>query len=58
MMAGSDVDKSDPAEVVRLALDGIEAGAFEVVADESSAQVKAALAADPRTLYGPALARP
>jgi NAD(P)-dependent dehydrogenase (short-subunit alcohol dehydrogenase family) len=58
MMAGSDVDKSDPADVVRLALDGIEAGAFEVVADESSAQVKAALAADPRTLYGPVLARP
>jgi NAD(P)-dependent dehydrogenase (short-subunit alcohol dehydrogenase family) len=43
MMAGFDVPKLDPAEVVRAALDGIEKGAREVLADETSAQAKAAL---------------
>jgi short-subunit dehydrogenase len=52
MMAGFEVEKSDPAEVVRLALDGIEAGATEVLADEASAQAKAALAADLSTAPG------
>jgi NAD(P)-dependent dehydrogenase (short-subunit alcohol dehydrogenase family) len=51
MMAGFDIDKADPAEIARLALDGIEAGAIEVIADEATAQVKAALAGDPRELY-------
>lgn len=51
MMAGFDVDKSDPAQVVRAALDGVAAGAFEVLADDASARVKAALAADPRAFY-------
>jgi NAD(P)-dependent dehydrogenase (short-subunit alcohol dehydrogenase family) len=51
MMAGFDIKKADPAVIVRLALDGIEAGAIEVVADEATAQVKAALAGDPRLLY-------
>jgi len=51
MMAGFDIDKADPAEIVRAALDGIETGAIEVLADEGTAQVKAALAGDPRALY-------
>lgn len=51
MMAGYDVPKSDPAAVVRAALDGVEAGRLEVLADEGSVQVKAALAADPSALY-------
>jgi hypothetical protein len=51
MMAGFDIEKTDPAVIVRQALDGIEAGAIEVVADEATAQVKAALAGDPRLLY-------
>jgi NAD(P)-dependent dehydrogenase (short-subunit alcohol dehydrogenase family) len=51
MMAGFDIEKADPADIVRLALDGIEAGAIEVVADEGTAQTKAALAGDPRLLY-------
>lgn len=37
MSAGYDGDKVDPAEVVRAALDGVEAGKLEVVADEWSA---------------------
>lgn len=51
MMAGWDVPKNDPADVVRAALDGIEAGQREVLADADSVQVKAALAADPVVLY-------
>ena len=51
MMAGFDVPKNDPADVVRAALDGIEANKLEVLADEASAGVKAALAADPSALY-------
>lgn len=51
MMAGWDIEKNDPAHVVRLALDGIEAGSLEIVADEDTAQSKAALSADPAITY-------
>ncbi|MEU1590756.1 SDR family oxidoreductase [Micromonospora sp. NPDC005710] len=51
MMAGYDGDKMDPADVVRAALDGIEAGRVEVLADEWSAYVKASLAKDPSEFY-------
>ncbi|GAA0900780.1 SDR family oxidoreductase [Virgisporangium ochraceum] len=47
MMAGYEGEKSDPAEIVRIALDGLEAGRVEVVADAWSAHIKAALAKDP-----------
>ena len=45
MMAGWDIPKNDPADVVRAALDGLEAGATEVIADQDTADAKAALAA-------------
>ncbi|MGW6054980.1 SDR family oxidoreductase [Streptomyces sp. NPDC055189] len=51
MMAGWDIEKNDPADVVRAGLDGVEARAFEVLADEASVQLKAALSADPSVLY-------
>ncbi|MFC3500598.1 SDR family oxidoreductase [Micromonospora krabiensis] len=51
MMADYDGEKGDPADVVRAALDGIEADKLEVVADEWSAHVKASLAADPSAFY-------
>jgi NAD(P)-dependent dehydrogenase (short-subunit alcohol dehydrogenase family) len=51
MMAGWDVEKNDPAEVVRAALDGVEAGRLEVLADDASTQLKAALSAEPSVLY-------
>ncbi|GAA3911499.1 SDR family oxidoreductase [Actinoplanes auranticolor] len=51
MMAGFDIEKTDPAVIARAALDGIEAGVLEVIADEATAEVKAALAGDPRVLY-------
>ncbi|GAB2842183.1 SDR family oxidoreductase [Actinoallomurus bryophytorum] len=51
MMAAYDVDKLDPADVVRAALDGVQAGALEILVDDASRQVKAALALDPSALY-------
>lgn len=44
MMAGSDIPKSDPAAVAAMTLDGVAAGAFEVLADDLSRGVQAGLA--------------
>ncbi|HEX4252779.1 MAG TPA: SDR family oxidoreductase, partial [Pseudonocardia sp.] len=43
MAAHVEGPKSDPAAIANLALDGVEAGEFEVVADEVSRTVKASL---------------
>jgi NAD(P)-dependent dehydrogenase (short-subunit alcohol dehydrogenase family) len=51
MMAGWDIPKNDPADVVRAALDGLQAGALEVLADQESIDAKAALGADPAEVY-------
>lgn len=51
LTAGYEGEKADPAEIVRAALDGFEAGDYEVVADAWSAHVKASLADDPRLFY-------
>ena len=53
MMAGYTGPMSDPADVVRTALDGVQAGDWEVLVDDWSRGVKAALAADPREFYAP-----
>jgi NAD(P)-dependent dehydrogenase (short-subunit alcohol dehydrogenase family) len=45
MTAAWDIPKNDPADVVRQALDGIEAGAHEVIADEDTAATKLQLSA-------------
>jgi NAD(P)-dependent dehydrogenase (short-subunit alcohol dehydrogenase family) len=47
MMAGWDIPKNDPADVVRQALDGLEADALEVIADADTAETKAQLSAEP-----------
>jgi NAD(P)-dependent dehydrogenase (short-subunit alcohol dehydrogenase family) len=51
MTATHDAPKLPPQEVAERALDGIESGAFEVLADDLSRQVKAGLAADLPALY-------
>jgi NAD(P)-dependent dehydrogenase (short-subunit alcohol dehydrogenase family) len=51
MMAGWDIPKNDPADVVRQALDGLEAGHLEIIADRDTALAKAALGADPALVY-------
>ncbi|WP_020121929.1 SDR family oxidoreductase [Streptomyces canus] len=48
MMDRFDVPKMKPADVARIALDGIESGVFEVIVDDFTAMVKASLADDPR----------
>jgi hypothetical protein len=51
MMAGWDIEKVDPADVVRAALDGIESGQLEILVDEPAASAKARLALDPQLAY-------
>ncbi len=51
MVADVTSPKNDPADVVRQAYAGLEAGEFEVLADEASARVKQGLAAPITTLY-------
>ncbi len=51
MTAGLDVPKNDPAVIVAAIYDGLEAGAHEVLADETSRQVRAALSLPVETLY-------
>ena len=43
MARGLDAPKSSPADVARVTLDGVEAGAFEVLADDISQQIKQSL---------------
>jgi NAD(P)-dependent dehydrogenase (short-subunit alcohol dehydrogenase family) len=43
MTRGLDVPKSSPADVARAALEGVAAGAFEVLADDVSRQIKQSL---------------
>ncbi|MEU0031571.1 SDR family oxidoreductase [Streptomyces sp. NPDC006335] len=51
MTAKIDAPKVTPESVAAQALDGIESGAFEVLADDLTRQVKAGLAADLAALY-------
>jgi NAD(P)-dependent dehydrogenase (short-subunit alcohol dehydrogenase family) len=51
MTAKIDAPKVTPESVAAQALDGIESGAHEVLADDLSRQVKAGLAADLTALY-------
>ena len=44
-MTHLDVPKSDPALVAKLAIDGIEAGDAEIIADETSKRILAGLSA-------------
>lgn len=56
MMSGYDGPKTDARSVARASLDGLAAGRFEVLVDDTAAMVKASLAGDPADLYGPMLA--
>jgi NAD(P)-dependent dehydrogenase (short-subunit alcohol dehydrogenase family) len=51
MAAHTTGPKTDPAELVRIVFDAVEAGEYEVLADETSVQVKAALSAPIEALY-------
>jgi NAD(P)-dependent dehydrogenase (short-subunit alcohol dehydrogenase family) len=51
MLAGIDMPKNDPADVIRQALDGLESGSDEVLADADTRAAKALLAQPPRDMY-------
>ncbi|WP_433178580.1 SDR family oxidoreductase [Actinoallomurus sp. CA-150999] len=51
MTRGVTEPKSDPADIARIAVDGIAAGAHEIVADDFSRQVQSGLAAGIEALY-------
>ncbi|HVV13410.1 SDR family oxidoreductase [Amycolatopsis sp.] len=55
MAAGVEAPKSDPAAVAKLAIDGLAAGDYEILADDVSRTVRAGLAGGVPALY-PALA--
>jgi hypothetical protein len=46
-----DAPKSNPADIAKLAIDGIEAGDAEIVADDTSRRVLAGLSAGVAGLY-------
>ncbi|WP_091675827.1 SDR family oxidoreductase [Amycolatopsis marina] len=56
MMAWADIDKADPAQIARVAVEGVESGSLEVLGDEATRQWKTRLGEDPSLLY-PQLAR-
>jgi NAD(P)-dependent dehydrogenase (short-subunit alcohol dehydrogenase family) len=51
MVRHVDAPKSDPADIARIALDGIASDAYEILADELSKQVQAGLAGGVGALY-------
>ncbi|UUU19596.1 SDR family oxidoreductase [Streptomyces sp. DSM 40750] len=51
MTAGVDAPKADPRDIAVAALDGIEAGAHEVLADDTTRWVKSQLSADLDAMY-------
>ena len=51
MMAGFDVPKVEPIEVVTAALDAVEAGRLEVLVDDTANHAKSLLALDPAEAY-------
>ncbi|MGB0093669.1 MAG: SDR family oxidoreductase [Solirubrobacteraceae bacterium] len=51
MTAGVDAPKADPRDIARQAVDAIESGALEVLADETTRTVKAKLSDDIGALY-------
>ena len=51
MTRNIDAPKSDPAVIAKLAIDGIEAGDAEIIADQVSRQVQAGLASGVAGLY-------
>ncbi|SFE24566.1 Short-chain dehydrogenase [Paenibacillus algorifonticola] len=51
MTANVDMPKSNPADIAKIAIDGIESGSFEIIADEISRKLQGALAGGVSALY-------
>jgi hypothetical protein len=51
MAKGIEAAKSDPADIARIAIDGIEAEQAEIIADDTSRAVQAGLSGGVAALY-------
>ncbi|KTD86658.1 SDR family oxidoreductase [Paenibacillus etheri] len=51
MTTGLDTPKSNPADIAKKAIDGIESGSFEIIADDNSRMLQGALAGGVPALY-------
>lgn len=51
MTSGIDAPKSNPANIAKIAIDGIESDSFEILADDTSRQVQSGLAGGVAALY-------
>jgi NAD(P)-dependent dehydrogenase (short-subunit alcohol dehydrogenase family) len=51
MLAAVEAEKSDPTDIARAGLDGIESGTLEILADRNAVELKAILNADLNTIY-------
>jgi NAD(P)-dependent dehydrogenase (short-subunit alcohol dehydrogenase family) len=51
MARAVDAAKSDPADIARIAVDGIAAGTYEILADDAARQAQAALSGGVSALY-------
>lgn len=51
MTSSINAPKSNPAEIAKIAIDGIESGSFEILADDSSRMIQSALAGGVAAIY-------
>lgn len=51
MTTGLDAPKSNPSDIAKIAIDGLEAGSFEILADGNSRMLQAGLAGGVSALY-------
>ncbi|ULO06249.1 SDR family oxidoreductase [Paenibacillus sp. 19GGS1-52] len=51
MTTGIDAPKSNPADIAKIAIDGIESGSFEILADDTSRMIQGGLAGGVSALY-------
>ncbi|XID94990.1 SDR family oxidoreductase [Paenibacillaceae bacterium WGS1546] len=51
MTSGIEAPKSNPADIAKIAIDGIESGSFEILADDASRQVQRGLAGGVAAIY-------
>lgn len=51
MTADVEAEKSDPADIAKIAIDGIESGMYEILADQTSRMVQGGLAGGVSALY-------
>jgi NAD(P)-dependent dehydrogenase (short-subunit alcohol dehydrogenase family) len=51
MTTGIDAPKSNPSDIAKIAIDGIESGSFEIIADDNSRMIQGGLAGGVAAIY-------